>query len=223
MYGPPPGFPYYPPPTGQVPWAHPMYSTMPGAGYNQGGYHPYPPHVENWASPSGPPAFLQHPFPVYHPPPYPPPPMYPTPPIANPETTGQQYGRNATIPPSVHIQATTIDSPSYQWPDGNVKLECTTGQEPIGWDDQGWMWRSSGARKQGLPSSAFKVDKRREGSAEIEGEKPEKRAKTAKKDVQKKSATKKESKPRKKREAAAKKPETVVKGSGRRLRSGTAL
>ncbi|KAJ7483763.1 hypothetical protein B0H11DRAFT_2231915 [Mycena galericulata] len=72
------------------------------------------------------------------------------------------------------------------------------------------------------PTAAIPVLLKREGSAEIEGEKPAKRAKTAKKDVQKKSATKKESKPRK-REAAAKKPETVVKGSGRRLRSGTAL
>jgi hypothetical protein len=44
--------------------------------------------------------------------------------------------------------------------DGNVKLECTTDHEPTGWDDQAWMWRSSGARRQGLPANAFKIDKR---------------------------------------------------------------
>ncbi|KAJ7818282.1 hypothetical protein B0H13DRAFT_2399336 [Mycena leptocephala] len=36
----------------------------------------------------------------------------------------------------------------------------TTGQEPEGWDDERWVWHSSGARKLGFPENAFKVDKR---------------------------------------------------------------
>ncbi|KAJ7466286.1 hypothetical protein FB451DRAFT_1041007 [Mycena latifolia] len=53
-----------------------------------------------------------------------------------------------------------IDAPLYQWPTGDVKLECTFGQEPAGWDDEGWKWRSSGSRKKGVPESATHVDKR---------------------------------------------------------------
>ncbi|KAJ6605163.1 hypothetical protein DFH09DRAFT_1067445 [Mycena vulgaris] len=89
--------------------------------------------------------------------------MYPAPPAPNPQTTGPTpnfgYGVSVPVQP-VQPQAVKQESPSFQWPDGNVKLECTTGQEPSGWDDQGWMWRSSGARKLGLPDGAFKVDKR---------------------------------------------------------------
>ncbi|KAJ7660274.1 hypothetical protein DFH06DRAFT_1401711 [Mycena polygramma] len=62
------------------------------------------------------------------------------------------------VPPVV--DAAMPDSPSYQWPDGSVKLECTVGQEPLGWDDEGWKWRSSGFRRKGIPPGAFKVDKR---------------------------------------------------------------
>lgn len=90
--------------------------------------------------------------------------MYPAPPMANPHASGQtpsfSYGLPAAIFAPAPGQAVKEESPSYQWPDGNVKLECTTGQEPEGWDDQGWMWRSSGPRKLGLPEDTFKVDKR---------------------------------------------------------------
>ncbi|KAF8200538.1 hypothetical protein K438DRAFT_2110716 [Mycena galopus ATCC 62051] len=69
--------------------------------------------------------------------------MYPAAPVA------------ATAQNIVPLAAPVIkeESLSYQWPDGNVKLECTTDQEPVGWDDQGWTWRSSGSRKQGLPAA----------------------------------------------------------------------
>ncbi|KAJ7797135.1 hypothetical protein B0H13DRAFT_2392309 [Mycena leptocephala] len=84
--------------------------------------------------------------------------------MANPQESGQtqnfSYGLPAAILAPVPSQAVKEESPSYQWPDGKVKLECTTGQEPEGWDDQEWMWRSSGPRKLGLPEDAFKVDKR---------------------------------------------------------------
>lgn len=112
------------------------------------GYPPYPGY--------GP----QGPFPtIYQPPPYPPPQTYPLP-INNPQSTVQNYAPAHPIPALGHIQTSLNESPSYQWPDGNVKLECTTGQEPDNWYDQGWMWRSSGPRKLGLPEGAFKVDKR---------------------------------------------------------------
>ncbi|KAJ6625287.1 hypothetical protein B0H10DRAFT_1942558 [Mycena sp. CBHHK59/15] len=52
---------------------------------------------------------------------------------------------------------TLIDSPSYQWPDGNVRLECTFGLEPSGWDDEGWKWRSSGSCKTGVQEGAYKA------------------------------------------------------------------
>jgi hypothetical protein len=63
-------------------------------------------------------------------------------------------------PPSVPINSSATYSPSHQWPDGTVKLECTVGHEPLGWDDEGWKWRSSGVRRTGIPTAAFKVDKR---------------------------------------------------------------
>ncbi|KAJ6463160.1 hypothetical protein C8R47DRAFT_1225277 [Mycena vitilis] len=62
-------------------------------------------------------------------------------------------------PAAAPINSSGADSPSYQWPDGDVKLECTLGQQPFGWDDEGWQWRSSGARRIGIPT-ASKVDKR---------------------------------------------------------------
>ncbi|KAF8142672.1 hypothetical protein K438DRAFT_1784474 [Mycena galopus ATCC 62051] len=114
------------------------------------GYHPYLPFNGNGVV-GGSAGFPQPTFPpVYQPPPYPPPQIYPPAQI----NTGQPLG----APPTG--QEIKEESLSYQWPDGNVKLECTTGREPIGWDDQGWAWRSSGARKQGLPANSFKVDKR---------------------------------------------------------------
>ncbi|KAJ6567535.1 hypothetical protein B0H10DRAFT_2357232 [Mycena sp. CBHHK59/15] len=64
---------------------------------------------------------------------------------------------NVLIAPSAPI--VSLDSPSYQWPDGNIKLECTYGQEPSGWDDEGWTLHSSGSRKSrnnGLPSWFFR-------------------------------------------------------------------
>ncbi|KAJ7763992.1 hypothetical protein DFH07DRAFT_939194 [Mycena maculata] len=161
IHVPPPGFPYYLPPHNQAIWPYTAYSAPPGAQYNGGGYPPYPGPGEQLLPKNVHPVFQPPLFPtVYHPPPYPPPQMYPAPLIATRETTGQHFGSIPVIPPPVPIQTIKEESLSYQWPDGNVKLQCTTGQEPFGWDDQGWMWRSSGPRKQGLPSGAFKVDKR---------------------------------------------------------------
>ncbi|KAJ7438875.1 hypothetical protein FB451DRAFT_1192413 [Mycena latifolia] len=65
--------------------------------------------------------------------------------------------------PTLPVDTPTSASPSYQWPRGNVKLECTVGQEPAGWNDEGWKWRSSGGRRTGVPKEAFKVDKRNGG------------------------------------------------------------
>ncbi|KAF8149596.1 hypothetical protein K438DRAFT_1988851 [Mycena galopus ATCC 62051] len=141
-YGPSPGAPYYLPPHG-----------LGGFSFLNvvSGYHPYLPFNGNGVVPGGSAGFPQPTFPpVYQPPPYPPPQIYPPAQI----NTGQPLG----APPTG--QEIKEESLSYQWPDGNVKLECTTGREPIGWDDQGWAWRSSGARKQGLPANSFKVDKR---------------------------------------------------------------
>ncbi|KAJ6530713.1 hypothetical protein B0H19DRAFT_1327962 [Mycena capillaripes] len=156
VYGQPTGLPYLPGHYGQAPWMYPTYPGMPHAVLDHGAYPPYPAYTGNWVPPHPPPG-------MYHPPPYPPPQMYP-PPIAGPQTMAQTlnsgYGFPAAIPAPVQSQTVKEESPSYQWPDGNVKLECTTGQEPEGWDDQGWMWRSSGARRRGLPEGAFKVDKR---------------------------------------------------------------
>ncbi|KAJ7885633.1 hypothetical protein B0H13DRAFT_1889491 [Mycena leptocephala] len=182
LYGQPPGLSYYPAPYGQAPWMYPMYPGMPNTVPNQGGakdalyrpqpfysqfsvHPPYPGHLGNWLPPVPPPGLPSGQFTaVYHPPPYPPPQMYPAPPMANPQASGQtqnfSYGLPAAILAPAPSQAVKEESPSYQWPDGNVKLECTTGQEPEGWDDQGWMWRSSGLRILGLPEDAFKVDKR---------------------------------------------------------------
>ncbi|KAJ7116195.1 hypothetical protein C8R43DRAFT_902422 [Mycena crocata] len=82
------------------------------------------------------------------------------------------YATQQQAPPSVqpeaavqsNVPSTSSDTPSasltYQWPDGTVKLECTVGQEPVGWNDQGWKWRSSGARRNGVPENALKVNKR---------------------------------------------------------------
>ncbi|KAJ7150727.1 hypothetical protein C8R46DRAFT_1305420 [Mycena filopes] len=97
---------------------------------------------------------------IYPPPPYPPPHMLPAPPVANIQPVNYGYAPPPPPAASQSVQDAVQDAPSYQWPDGNVKLECTTGQEPDAWDDQGWMWRSSGARKTGVPEGAYKVDKR---------------------------------------------------------------
>ncbi|KAJ6543452.1 hypothetical protein DFH09DRAFT_1088887 [Mycena vulgaris] len=141
-----------------------MYPGGPTAGNYQAGYPPPLTYHNGWGTPVPGPAHSQGSFPpVYQTPPYPPPQMYPAPPAPNPQTTGPTpnfgYGVSVPVQP-VQPQAVKQESPSFQWPDGNVKVECTTGQEPSGWDDQGWMWRSSGARKLGLPDGAFKVDKR---------------------------------------------------------------
>ncbi|KAJ7137063.1 hypothetical protein C8R44DRAFT_948832 [Mycena epipterygia] len=153
MYGPPAGLPY-------CPWIQPVHPGVPTAGYGQPGYPPYPGYGQNWVPlgpPHGPP---QAPFPtIYHPPPYPLPQTYLAPSITNKPTIGHNFTLTSSTPDSGHVQMTRNESPSYQWPDSNVKLECTTGQEPDGWDDQGWMWRSSGPRKLGLPEGATKVDK----------------------------------------------------------------
>ncbi|KAJ7823116.1 hypothetical protein B0H13DRAFT_2376254 [Mycena leptocephala] len=88
------------------------------------------------------------------------PPMTFTGPTAYMPMTGPPPLPVSANPSSAPVETAVVDSPSYQWPDGNVKLECTVGQEPLGWDDEGWKWCSSGARRTGVPTAAFKVDKR---------------------------------------------------------------
>ncbi|KAJ7740792.1 hypothetical protein B0H16DRAFT_1728796 [Mycena metata] len=153
---------YFPGPYGPPPWNYPMYPPgMPQNGQNHAVWSPY--HqwtLGPWAPPSTahPPGQFSQ---AYPPPPYPPPaaPQILPPPHA--QTLNPGYpGYPAHMPPPPVSPQPIQDEPSYQWPDGNVKLECTTGHEPAGWDDQGWMWRSSGARKIGLPEGAYKVDKR---------------------------------------------------------------
>ncbi|KAJ7604282.1 hypothetical protein DFH06DRAFT_1310588 [Mycena polygramma] len=162
VYGQTPGPPYFSSPYGQAPWMYPMYPGMLNAAPELPGYPPYPGVQGAWGPPAPPHGLPQGPYPaVYHPPPYPPPQMYPAPPAAYPQTQNPVHGFPNAIPAAPVIsQQLNQESPSYQWPDGNVKLECTKGQEPEGWDDQGWMWRSSGARKRGLPEGAYKSDKR---------------------------------------------------------------
>ncbi|KAJ7130870.1 hypothetical protein C8R46DRAFT_1327960 [Mycena filopes] len=137
-----------------------------GAGY-------YPPNGPNWPvywnpgpsniHPSHVPAYMPanfHPHPYFPPPPqfhqaYPPtyPPTYP---IGDVKIGPAPPSQAPVLAPATGVKT---DSPSYQWPDGDVKLECTFGQEPTGWSDEGWKWRSSGARKTGVPQSATHVDK----------------------------------------------------------------
>ncbi|KAJ6611621.1 hypothetical protein B0H10DRAFT_1952936 [Mycena sp. CBHHK59/15] len=86
------------------------------------------------------------------------PPPFPAPmPFGGP--TAPHPVATSTLPGPGLVNVPLGDSPSYQWPDGSVKLECTVGNEPQGWDDEGWKWCSSGARRTGLPTAAFKVDK----------------------------------------------------------------
>ncbi|KAJ7202489.1 hypothetical protein C8J57DRAFT_1735720 [Mycena rebaudengoi] len=114
-----------------------------------------------------------HPYPYFQPPQQMPQSAFPPPVLANPALHPSweaappllvpQFLPSAalTLPPtSVPNAPIMADAPSYRWPDGNVKLECTTGQEPMGWDDEGWKWRSTGSRKGGLPADASRVDKR---------------------------------------------------------------
>ncbi|KAJ7754779.1 hypothetical protein B0H16DRAFT_1886485 [Mycena metata] len=154
---------YFPGPYGPAPWNYPMYPPgMPQNGPNHTVWSPY----QQW--PPGPwdtssTVYPQGQFPqVYAPPPYPPPApgqVFPAPHVQtfNPGYPG--YPVQMLPPPPANPQPIQAE-PSYQWPDGDVKLECTAGHEPAGWDDQGWMWRSSGPRKIGLPEGAYKVDKR---------------------------------------------------------------
>ncbi|KDQ61856.1 hypothetical protein JAAARDRAFT_190579 [Jaapia argillacea MUCL 33604] len=58
------------------------------------------------------------------------------------------------------VQSTSRIPSLYQWPDGDVTWECSVGEEPAGWNDEGWKWRSSGSRKGAVPDGAHKVDKR---------------------------------------------------------------
>ncbi|KAJ7160010.1 hypothetical protein C8R43DRAFT_1177615 [Mycena crocata] len=120
-----------------------------------------------------------HPYPQFAPPQQPANPVQYTPigpymPAANFHAPPQSWAhiptanvQMAAVPAPLHVQPAPPvqihadrESPSYQWPDGDVKLECTAGQEPIGWDDEGWKWRSSGSRKKGVPDAATNVDKR---------------------------------------------------------------
>ncbi|CAK5272544.1 unnamed protein product, partial [Mycena citricolor] len=50
-------------------------------------------------------------------------------------------------------------TPSGRWPDGNGLIDCLSTELPDDWDDQGWSWRSSGARKKDLPTDAYRINK----------------------------------------------------------------
>ncbi|KAJ7048195.1 hypothetical protein C8F01DRAFT_1286042 [Mycena amicta] len=133
-YGiPPPG--YYPPPPA-LPFA---------PGYYPYGAYPYPP----LALPH-PPALPQPP-PPHHPAApqvHAPPPNKPSPP---------ENGVTGTL--AAAVDAAKSPSP-YQWVDGNVTFQWTAGEEPPGVHDSGWVFRSSGSRKEGVPEDAFDVDKK---------------------------------------------------------------
>ncbi|KAJ7203108.1 hypothetical protein GGX14DRAFT_570367 [Mycena pura] len=131
-----------------------------------------------WPSNGGPIPLLQIPAPMphyFHPYPYFQPPPHIPQSAFSPQALGNlagasswaaqppaapQFLASTARPTSVPIAPLIPDAPSYRWPDGNIKLECTTGQEPMGWDDEGWKWRSTGSRKNGLPADASRVDKR---------------------------------------------------------------
>ncbi|KAJ7494895.1 hypothetical protein FB451DRAFT_1163631 [Mycena latifolia] len=92
-------------------------------------------------------------------------PSQPWPPQQDPTAMNHHHTSFTAHPPApgplgAQSSGSRIDAPSYQWPTGDVKLECTFGQESAGWDDEGWKWRSSGSRKKGVPESATHVDKR---------------------------------------------------------------
>ncbi|KAJ7465661.1 hypothetical protein FB451DRAFT_1179136 [Mycena latifolia] len=92
-------------------------------------------------------------------------PSQPWPSQQNPAAMNHHHTSFTALPPAPdplggQSSGSRIEAPSYQWPTGDVKLECTFGQEPAGWDDEGWKWRSSGSRKKGVPESATHVDKR---------------------------------------------------------------
>ncbi|KAJ7732048.1 hypothetical protein DFH07DRAFT_781036 [Mycena maculata] len=88
------------------------------------------------------------------------PPSWPHIPNVNPRMPSAVTPAPLSIPVLATSHPENTDAPLYQWPNGDVKLECTYGQEPVGWDDQGWKWRSSGSRRKGVPESATNVDKR---------------------------------------------------------------
>lgn len=147
---------------------------------NYFGYHaPYnqilPPNIAPISQlPASMPPYIQ-PYPYFNPPPMLQPGFFPPSalsgqqfPTVHPIMPPISFAHSTAPPPAVLSQPTdhpslvvdTSDPPSYQWLDGNVKLECTVGKEPLGWEDEGWKWRSSGVRRTGIPQGAFKVDKR---------------------------------------------------------------
>lgn len=72
------------------------------------------------------------------------------------------YGQTALSPPfpprEFDSDADAEASRLYQWPDGDFDTEFIFERPPKGHEDQGWKWRSSGRRSEGLPKGARNVD-----------------------------------------------------------------
>jgi hypothetical protein len=76
-----------------------------------------------------------------------------------------KYDQRQSVKPVVPTEMTLreeINPPEVlDWPDGNVTQKWLNGQEPPQWTKQTkWVWRSSGARKETLPSGASSVNYR---------------------------------------------------------------
>ncbi|KAJ7060319.1 hypothetical protein C8F01DRAFT_1369965 [Mycena amicta] len=134
-------------------------------------YHPYGPPPPGYYLP--PPA-LPYP-PTYYPYGYPapampaptaqphPPPLQPpaVPPINAPPPNNKPSPPENGVTGTLAAAVEAAKSPSaYQWVDGNVTFQWRDGEEPPGVHDSGWVFRSSGSRKDGVPEDAFDVDKK---------------------------------------------------------------
>nr|GAT46414.1 predicted protein [Mycena chlorophos] len=170
--GPPPPIPgnkpryrsvYYPPPDHPPPQYMVAQSMLPAPAAAMGPYSGYYglPFAYGPGYPPAPGAFgytnlAMPPFPL---PPVMPPPVMPPPATAVPSAPAPlQPPVPAPKPTTTSIVDLGTPSP-YQWMDGDVSFECILGNEPPGWADQGWVFRSSGSRARGVPAGATNVDK----------------------------------------------------------------
>ncbi|KAJ6619301.1 hypothetical protein B0H10DRAFT_2216995 [Mycena sp. CBHHK59/15] len=146
-YNPPPWTPFWPPNPGSVPLSH-VPAHMP-AYFQPYPYFPPPQQILQPSSPAILPTQMQQSgqsLSVQNG-------------SSNPQTQLPLATAQSNMPFPTINPPTLIDSPSYQWPDGNVMLECTFGLEPSGWDDEGWKWRSSGSRKTGVQEGTLTTRK----------------------------------------------------------------
>ncbi|KAF7311182.1 hypothetical protein MKEN_01019700 [Mycena kentingensis (nom. inval.)] len=131
------------------------------------GYPYYYMHPQGLQPPFVPPSFIQPPPPLVQP--APPAAPLPTPspvPVPPPSAIPSAASPAPPIPKSsvpgsliTAVDAAKSASP-YQWVDGNVTFQWAEGEEPPGAQDSGYVYRSSGARKEGVPEGGYDADKK---------------------------------------------------------------